>query len=116
EVLLATVLDPPRRTERIELHRGVAARRDVAGPFRKRVRGSVSAVPAVGVDTDAVANATAQQLMDRLAGRLADDVPAGNLDRRDCRHVDLAAVGVDVASHLLVEQLDLAGVQADLRV
>ena len=45
--------------------------------------------------------------MDRTTGGLAEDVPAGDLDGRDGRHVDLAALGVDVAHHALEEQLDV---------
>lgn len=47
---------------------------------------------------------------------LADDVPAGDLDRRDGGHVDLATLGVDVADHPLEKELDVARVEPDVRV
>ena len=49
--------------------------------------------------------------MDGLAGRLADDVPAGDLDRGHGGHVDLPAVGIDVADHPLEEPLDVVRVE-----
>ena len=54
--------------------------------------------------------------MHGLADALADDVPAGDLDRRERRTVDLPAVGVDVAVHALGEQLDLGRVEPDVGV
>ena len=54
--------------------------------------------------------------MHGLADALADDVPAGDLDRRQRRAVDLAAVGVDVAVHALGQQLDLRRIEPDVGV
>ena len=115
EVLVAAVLDPPGGPERVELHRRVAARDDLAGLAGDGLGRPLGPVPAVGVDADPVADLAAEQRVDRLPGRLADDVPARDLDRGDGRHVDLAAVGVDVADHPLEERLDVVRVDAEVR-
>ena len=114
KILVATILDPPGRPERIELHRGVAARRDLPGLVGDGVRVAVGPVPAVGVDADPVADLAAKKRVDRLSGRLADDVPARDLDRGDGGHVDLPAVGVHVTDHPLEEPLDVVRIEADV--
>ena len=51
--------------------------------------------------------------MDRRAERLAEDVPAGDLDRRDHRAVDVPAVERDAVEEALGERADTARVLAD---
>ena len=51
--------------------------------------------------------------MDRRAERLAEDVPAGDLDRGDDGAVDVAAVERDAVEHALGERTDAARVLAD---
>src|SRR5207253_10202286 len=102
--------------ERVELHRAVAPPDDVAGTVGERVRRPLRAVPAVRVYGDTVADAPAEQVVDRPSARLADAVPAGHLDRRAGGHVHLAAVRVDVADHALVEEVHLGRLEPDIRV
>src|SRR5262249_58592957 len=73
----------PGDAERVELHRAVAAGDDLAGPGGEVVGGAGAAVPAAGLGPQIVAGAAAQQLVDRPAARLADQVPAGDLDAAD---------------------------------
>ena len=116
EVLVAAVLDAPRGPEGVELHRGVAGGGDLAGLGGDGLRLALRPVPAVGVGADAVADPPAEQGVDREPGGLADDVPARDLDGRDGRHVDLAAVGVDVADHPLEQRLDVVRVGPEVLV
>ena len=88
----------PGAAERVELHRGVAAARDDLRLFGKRLRRARSAIPAVGVRAQLLVAAAAPQVVDGLIAGLADDVPAGDLDRGHGAHVDLRAFGVDVAN------------------
>jgi hypothetical protein len=48
-----------------------------------------------------------KEIVDRSPGHLADDVPAGLFDGGDRVTVNLPTVGVEVASHPLVNGLDL---------
>ena len=116
EIFLVAVLDPPRRPERIELHGRVAAGRHSLRGLRDRLRRPSDPIPAVRIDADAVAHPPAKERVDRLAGGLAEDVPAGDLDRRHGAHVDLAAVRVGVADHPLEERLDIGRVGPDVLV
>ncbi len=51
--------------------------------------------------------------MDRRAERLAENVPAGNLDRRDNRAVDVPAIERDAVEEALGKRADTARVLAD---
>ena len=102
-----------RRAERIELERLEALGEHRARRLEKGLRRALRAVPAVGVAEHAVAHAAAEQLVDRRAERLAEDVPAGDLDRRDHRAVDVAAIERDAVEEALGERTDAARVLAD---
>ena len=77
---------PPRRGQRIELERGESLRDD----FLRRagvIGGLLQLIaPAVGIDADLVPAAPAEQVVDGLAGGLADDV-------EDPRHLVFDAGG-----------------------
>ncbi len=94
----------------------VALRDDGARRGGHRLGRALDLVPAVGVDAHAVAHAAAHERVHGLADALADDVPAGDLDGRQRRAVDLPAVGVDVAVHALGQQLHLRRVEPDVGV
>ena len=102
----------PGGAEGVELEGAVAAGDDHPGALGEDLRGAVALVPAVGVDGEAGAVLAAEEVVDGPAGLLADDVPAGGLDGGGSVGVDLAAVGVQVAGHALVDGLDLEGVHA----
>ena len=70
---------------------------DKLGLFGKAFRCPGAAVPAIGVDAQLIMTLTAEQLIERLAGCLADDIPAGGFNCRQRRALDLAAVGKNVA-------------------
>ena len=70
-----------RRTERVELHRPIAARDDAERQGRDGVGLEVGSVPAVGVGRDAVAESPAEELPDGHAERLADEVPRRDVER-----------------------------------
>ena len=55
--------------------------------------------------------AAADQVVDRTAEGLANDVPAGGLDRGNGVHVDLAALGVKIARHALEDRFDLERIE-----
>src|SRR5215213_7463041 len=61
---------------------------------------------AVGVDPDLVAHAASEELVDRLAERLSEDVPERLCDARDRGVHDRAAAVERVAVHHLPEVLD----------
>ena len=63
-----------RRPERVELHRPVAARHDAPCQLRDPCRLVVGLVPAVGIGRHPVAEAAAEELPDRDAELLADEV------------------------------------------
>ena len=56
--------------------------------------------------------ATAEEIVNRPAGHLADDVPTGELDGRNGVAMNLPTVGVEVAGHTLKNRLDLKRVHA----
>src|SRR6266536_1502188 len=72
-------------------------------------------VPAggVGVAQDPVPDRTAEQLVHRLTGDLALDVPQRDVHRADRGHGDRAAPPVDPAVQVLPGVLDAGGVAAD---
>ena len=57
--------------------------------------------------------APAPQIVDRLLGGLADDVPERDLDGRGSAHMDLRAFGVNVPDQPLRDDLDLKRVHAE---
>ena len=74
----------------------------------------VRAVELGGVTGDLVLGASAQQLEDRLADRLAHDVPDGDIHTGNGGHADaLAAPGVGGAIHALPQVFVVEGVLAD---
>ncbi len=112
---------------RIELHR-VEALLDVERGALGREVGVVVDVPrphVLGVDAAAVrvevgvgaqrlVHLAAEQLVDRLAGLLADDVPAGHLQRRDAaHHRDVRALGESGRIGAAEEGLDVVRIAPD---
>jgi hypothetical protein len=71
------------RPERVELQCPESLLDDGFGRGSERVRGALVAVPAVRVRGHRVAHAAADELVNRHAERLAEDVPARDFDRRD---------------------------------
>ena len=106
-------MKPLRGAERVELERLETLGQHRLGGFEKGLRRTLGAIPAIGVAEHAVAHLAAEQLMDRHAEALAQDVPAGDLDRRDHRAVDMAAVERDAVQHALGQRVDAARVLAD---
>ena len=98
---------PPGRAKRVEFERLIAASDDLRGPLGKALRGARTDVPTVGVGGQVLVIATAEKVVDRSARHLADDVPASLFDGGNRVAVDLAAVGVEVAGHALIDGLDL---------
>ena len=113
KVELGRVDEALRRTERIELERLEAFGDHRPRRFEKRLRRALGAVPAIGVAEDAVAHPAAKQLVDRRAQRLAEDVPAGDLDGGDDGPVDVACVERDAVEHPLGEGADAKRVLSD---
>src|SRR5438309_450604 len=65
------------------LERAVALRDPPPGAGREAGRRALALGVHVGVEADPVAVGAAEQLVDGGVQRLAEDVPAGHLDRRD---------------------------------
>ena len=101
----------PGLAEGVELQATIAARHDLHRLARVVLRGERATVPAVGVHRQRLARAPAQQAPHRLAAGLADEVPAGDLQRADGRHHRAAAL-VLVADHLAEGALDVEGAGA----
>ena len=70
----------PGGPERVELECAIALRHGRRAPLGKIGRRARPAVPAVGIRRDALVTPAAQQPVNRLTARLADQVPAGDLD------------------------------------
>src|SRR5438270_37586 len=70
-------------------------------------------VPAIGVRLDAVAHLASQEAVHRLVQRLADDVPAGHLDRADRRHGDFTSAGIVIAKHARDQVFHLERIAAE---
>ena len=85
-------------TRRIELDRREALLHILDGPLRRALGVVVDRVGLggrrvdVGVGADALVDEASEQLVDRLPRRLADDVPAGHLER--AQHAHQREVGV----------------------
>ena len=68
----------------------------------------------IGVGAQLLVHAPAEQLVDRLAGLLADDVPAGHLQRREAAHAgDVGALREPRGVAAAEEVLDLVRIMAD---
>ena len=89
------------RRERVELAAGDAAVDQLPRPFagERRVVPDAGAVQ-VGVGAELVVVPAAKQVVDRLVRRLADQIPAGHLDRRERRHAVQPGVAVVVQRRL----------------
>ena len=109
-------MKPLRRAERIELERLEALGENRLGGLQKSFRRSFGAIPAIGVAKHAVAHLAAEQLMDRHAEALAEDVPAGDLDCGDHRAMDVAAIERNAVEHALGERVDAARILSDRQV
>ena len=94
----------------VELQRRIAARQILLRPLGGQVRVMVDVGPIagpridVGVGAQALVHLAAQELVDRLARRLADDVPAGHLQRAEHAHKGQVgmlgeAAGIDAPPH-----------------
>ncbi len=99
--------------ERVELEGLEALRQHRFGRFQEGFRRPLGAIPAIGVARHAVANLAAEKLVDRHAERLAQNVPAGDLDRRDHGAMDMAAVERYAVQQALGQRVDAARVLAD---
>ena len=112
-LVLARDEGAPGTGDGVELHGGEAALDDGLGVLGELLV-VAGAGPAVGVDADAVAAASAEQLVDRGAGALAGEVPHGLLDAGDGGVVvHGAAAGGEVVVGGVGELLDLRGVPTD---
>ena len=102
-----------RCAERIELQRTITAGDHLLGARRNGVGLALGLVPAIGVRRDPIAKPAADQLPDRHAERLADDIPARDVERgeRGLRHFARAAVfgGLNVPG----EALDVERIAAE---
>ena len=67
----------------------------------------------MAVEPHLVARLSAEELPDRLAERLAEDVPHRDLDRGEGRHEDRAAAVARADEHAAPVALDLGRVLAD---
>src|SRR6476659_3077823 len=93
--------EPLRCPEGIELESLEALRDHRLRRIEEGLGTALGAIPAIGIAQDALAQAAAQQLMDRRSERLAENIPAGDLDRRDDGAVDMAAVERDALEQAL---------------
>ena len=116
EVELVARDEALRGAERVELERLEALGQHRLGRLEEGFRRTLGAIPAIGIAEHAVAHPSAEQLMDRHAETFAEDVPAGDLDRRDDRAMDMAAVERDAVEHALGERVDAARILADRKV
>ena len=112
EVELARGQRAPVVAEGIELERRVAALDDRLRLLGEALRCTRPAIPAIGVSAELLVTASAPQVVNGLAARLSNDVPAGNFDGRDRAHVDLRALGINVADEPLRQDFDLKRVHA----
>ena len=103
----------PGAAERIELQARIAAAPDLGGRRGDLRDVGAGAVPGIGVGRHLVAHPAAEQLVDRLAQRLADDVPERHLDRADRAVEDRPAARELVAEHVAPQPLDLERRAAD---
>jgi hypothetical protein len=112
---LASVKDAVR-TDRIELQRGktlpqvivraLGRQRRVVIDLAALIRARVD----VGIGAQLLVYLSAEQFVDRLAGRLADDVPAGHLERAEhAHHGQIRMLSEAAAIHAPRQRLDVVG-------
>src|SRR5829696_526251 len=99
DLLLVLELVVPR-PERVQLESPVPTLNDFLRRLVELLRRPLDPVPSVGVRFDPVPYRTTQQIVDRLAESLADDVPASRLEHRDAAAHYLAGTREVVAAHL----------------
>ena len=102
-----------RGAERVDLQRVEAHGDDVLRRRHEMRRRALGAIPAVGVGENGVADLAAEQLPDRHAEVLAEDVPARDLDGGDGGAMDVAAVERDAVEHPLREGADVLWILPD---
>jgi hypothetical protein len=102
-----------RSAKRVHLQRPVAALDHALRGLRHRRRVPLGVIPAVGIGGHAASERAAEQLPDRHAERLADQVPAGDLKGGQRRHGDLAWSAVLGDLDVPCQPLDVEGVAAD---
>ena len=99
--------------ERIELHRPVAAGHDAHRQLGDPRRLVVGLVPAVGVGRHPIAEAPTEELVDRDAEVLADEVPRCEVERGEGRLAVLAGPAVLEALDRPGEALDVERVRPE---
>ena len=101
--------------ERVELAAGVALRDQLLRPRRIGRRALLDAFrPAVGVDAQALLHLAAEELVDRHAELLADEIVERDVDGADGgEHHPAHAVVVEEPVHPLPQLLDVPGALAD---
>ena len=102
-----------RRAERIELERAIAPRDHVTREGCDCRRVALRLVPPVRVRRHARAKPSAEELPDRHAERLAHQIPARDVERRQGRLRHLAGASVLRALHVPREPLDVERIGAD---
>ncbi len=100
------------RTERIDLQRLVPAGDDLLRRQVERLGRAFDRVPAVRVGLDLVAHRAAEELVDRQADLLSDNVPAGHLDECDAGAGDVVHSEEVVDEGPLHELLDVERIGA----
>ncbi len=103
----------PRPGERVELEGGEAAAHRLPRPLRV-IRGGPVAVPAVGIDADALAARPAQELVHGDSMALARDVPQRLLETADrTPEIHGPALGREVVVRHVDEVGDVGGLPPD---
>jgi len=105
-----------RRSKRIELQGLEAFGNDLPRRIEDALRRALRPIPAISVAEHSFADSAAQELMDRNAERLAENIPASDLDGGDDRPVDVAAVERHAVQHALGESADAKRVLSDDQV
>src|SRR5207249_439291 len=101
----------PGDAEWIELQSTIAVSRRSTGSFGELGRRGGAAVPAVRISRNRLTTTAAQELVDRLAARLADQIPHSDLHAADGRHHRGAAL-VLIANHATDHCLDVKRIAA----
>ncbi len=105
-----------RRAEGVELERLESHGNDLLGCQYEMLRRALRPVPAVGVRGHGIAHPPAQQLVDRDAQGLAQNVPACDLDGRDGGSVYVPAVQRYAVHQVFRQAVDLPWILADGQV
>jgi hypothetical protein len=103
----------PCRAEWVDLEGLEALRDHLARRLEEGLGRALGPVPAIGIAKDAVAHSPAEQLIDWNAQRLAEDIPARDLDGGDDRAMDVAGVERDAVEQAFGERTDAAGILPD---